>query len=304
MDNGRASLIGCVLSFLGILSCVGMAQQMGENKLAITTQESDMVRAILISGPGDRLAIKDFLPKNEPGLTPFSLGGPQPATWLVVFRESTKGKYEILSNMTIFDPLDLLSGGQKTKIDFSRDLSDGTVIRFIGNVPIDPCTFDGVPDDPLTFTWAMRWGLVYLHGKGSLKWQDGAYLACNGDTCLRPTKDAPIPNDKAAMPPSTSPPAKIEPALAGTNFQEPKLIKKVEPIYPELARNAHVSGDVSLQISIDEKGDVSEISVVQGHPLLADAAINAVKQWKYSPALMNGKPVLVNVVATVTFKLK
>ena len=96
-------------------------------------------------------------------------------------------------------------------------------------------------------------------------------------------------------------PVKRDMIQIGSNVQESKLIRRVEPIYPELAKKARVQGKVTLRIAVTEEGSVSDVSVIEGHPLLDDAAINAVRQWKYSPTFLNGKPV--SVMATVTVEL-
>jgi protein TonB len=90
----------------------------------------------------------------------------------------------------------------------------------------------------------------------------------------------------------------------GGNVQESKLIKKVEPVYPELAKRARVSGVVILQVTVDEEGSVTELRVLRGHPLLDEEAKRAVQQWKYSPTLLNGEPVPVIATVTVIFNLK
>jgi protein TonB len=77
----------------------------------------------------------------------------------------------------------------------------------------------------------------------------------------------------------------------------------VDPPYPDLAKRARVSGKVILVVTVDEEGNVAECRVTSGHPLLNDAALNAVKQWKYSPTLLNGEPVPVIANVTVIFKL-
>jgi protein TonB len=82
-----------------------------------------------------------------------------------------------------------------------------------------------------------------------------------------------------------------------------KLIRRVDPVYPELAKRARVSGRVTLQVTVDEAGHVTDAKVVSGHPLLNDAAVTAVKQWKYSPTLLNGAPVPVMATVTVVFML-
>jgi TonB family protein len=96
---------------------------------------------------------------------------------------------------------------------------------------------------------------------------------------------------------------KREPIKVGENVQESKLIRRVEPAYPELAKRARVEGRVLLAVTVDEEGNVSEIRVIVGHPLLVEAAVTAVRQWKYSPTLLNGEPVPVIATVTVRFSL-
>jgi protein TonB len=81
------------------------------------------------------------------------------------------------------------------------------------------------------------------------------------------------------------------------------LVKKVEPEYPQEARDKRIQGAVILQVEISEAGDVKDARLISGHPLLAEAAIEALKQWKYKPYLLNGEPVQVETRATVDFKL-
>jgi TonB family protein len=81
------------------------------------------------------------------------------------------------------------------------------------------------------------------------------------------------------------------------------LVKKVEPEYPQEARDKRIQGAVVLQVEISEAGDVKDARLISGHPLLAEAAIEALKQWKYKPYLLNGEPVQVETRATVDFRL-
>jgi TonB family protein len=82
------------------------------------------------------------------------------------------------------------------------------------------------------------------------------------------------------------------------------LVRKVSPIYPPLARQARIQGTVILKVVIDKSGNVYDVQLVSGHPLLAPAAIDAVKQWKYKPYLLNGEPVEVETNVQVIFKLE
>jgi TonB family protein len=76
----------------------------------------------------------------------------------------------------------------------------------------------------------------------------------------------------------------------------PKLISKVAPVYPPSAEQGHVWGDVVLDVMLKEDGTVERTSVIDGNPLLVEAATSAVKQWRYLPLLVEGKPVLKFVV--------
>jgi protein TonB len=99
-------------------------------------------------------------------------------------------------------------------------------------------------------------------------------------------------------------PVQRKPLLVVAKLQEAKLIQKVEPIYPELAIKARITGRVILQVTVDEDGNVASIQVLQGHPLLEGAAVSAVKQWKYAPTILNGEPVPVTANVTVIFVLR
>lgn len=97
---------------------------------------------------------------------------------------------------------------------------------------------------------------------------------------------------------------KFEEKIAGGISMEPKelqklLISSVKPVYPEVARRAGVQGLVRLQIRVNREGRVEVQKVVEGEPILADAAIQATQRWRYKPMMINGKPA--NVISTVTF---
>jgi protein TonB len=81
------------------------------------------------------------------------------------------------------------------------------------------------------------------------------------------------------------------------------LVHKEEPVYPTLARSARVQGDVVLSAVIDTNGNIQNLQLVSGHPMLVPAAIAAVKQWRYKPYLLNGQPVEVETTITVIFTL-
>jgi protein TonB len=81
------------------------------------------------------------------------------------------------------------------------------------------------------------------------------------------------------------------------------LVRKVNPNYPPLARQARIQGTVVLHAVISKDGSIENLTLVSGHPMLAPSAIEAVKQWKYKPYLLNGEPVEVDTEVQVNFTL-
>jgi protein TonB len=81
------------------------------------------------------------------------------------------------------------------------------------------------------------------------------------------------------------------------------LVRRVNPNYPPLARQARIQGQVLLQAEISKDGSIQNLRLISGHPMLAPAAIEAVKQWKYKPYLLNGEPVEVETQVQVNFTL-
>ena len=87
-------------------------------------------------------------------------------------------------------------------------------------------------------------------------------------------------------------------------MKEPRKVKDVPPVYPPLARQSRIEGVVILECVIDPRGRVVDVKVLQrGLPLLDDAATEAVRQWVYTPTLINGVPTSVIMTVTVTFRL-
>jgi periplasmic protein TonB len=89
----------------------------------------------------------------------------------------------------------------------------------------------------------------------------------------------------------------------GGQIKEPKKLKDVKPVYPDIAKQARVQGVVILECTISPQGKVTDVKVLRGIPLLDSAAIDAVKQWVYTPTLLNGVPVPVIMTVTVNFRL-
>jgi protein TonB len=100
-----------------------------------------------------------------------------------------------------------------------------------------------------------------------------------------------------------APPPPVQAVRVGGQIKEPKKLKNVAPVYPDIAKQARVQGVVILECTISPQGKVTDVKVLRGIPLLDQAAIEAVKQWVYTPTLLNGVPVPVIMTVTVNFKL-
>jgi protein TonB len=108
----------------------------------------------------------------------------------------------------------------------------------------------------------------------------------------------------AAAPPLSKPAPAVQRIRISQGVIQGLLIFKVEPTYPPLAQQARIQGAVVMTALIDKGGNVQRLQVVSGHPLLAPAAIEAVKQWRYKPFVLNGQPLEVETTVTVNFHLR
>ena len=104
--------------------------------------------------------------------------------------------------------------------------------------------------------------------------------------------------------PPPPPPAPRAPIRVGGNVKEPALIHRVDPIYPVLAVSAGVQGTVILEAIVDRDGCVESLRVLRSQGVLDRAALDAVKQWRYSPVLLNGQPERFILTVVVLFKLE
>jgi len=109
-----------------------------------------------------------------------------------------------------------------------------------------------------------------------------------------------IGGDGAAPPPPRPTQTRIR---QGGAVQAAMLVNRVQPQYPPLARQTRISGTVRLHAIISKDGSVQQLEVVSGHPLLVQAALDAVRQWKYRPTTLNGEPVEVDTTIDVIFSL-
>jgi protein TonB len=90
----------------------------------------------------------------------------------------------------------------------------------------------------------------------------------------------------------------------GGEIREPVKVRHVDPAYPKVAMKALVEGIVIIEAVIDARGRVSETRILRSVPILDEAALEAVRQWEYTPTLLDGVPTAVVMTITVTFRLK
>ena len=109
------------------------------------------------------------------------------------------------------------------------------------------------------------------------------------------------PPPPAPPPPVATPPA---PVRIGGQLTAPALVHRVNPVYPDVAVHAKVTGMVILEATVDTEGKVEAVRVVRSISLLNNAAIEAVKQWRYSPLVLNGIPTPFVLTVTLTFSLQ
>ena len=102
------------------------------------------------------------------------------------------------------------------------------------------------------------------------------------------------------QPPAPAPPTRV---TRTSTFLEGNLIRRVQPVYPPLARSVRVQGSVVLIAVISKAGTIDNLRAISGHPMLVPAAIDAVSQWRYRPYILNSEPIEVETQITVNFLL-
>ncbi|HWI18679.1 MAG TPA: energy transducer TonB [Vicinamibacterales bacterium] len=127
------------------------------------------------------------------------------------------------------------------------------------------------------------------------------------DTDLRGYVPGDIDSSSAVLAPPPevkAPPPQQEPLRVGGGIRAPVRTRDVNPVYPAIAQAARVQGFVIIEATIGEDGRVTNARVLRSIPLLDQAALQAVRQWEYTPTLLNGVPVPVIMTVTVTFNLR
>lgn len=189
------------------------------------------------------------------------------------------------ASVPAFPDIDLFAGadavsGFKLRITVSVDGRNYSVK--LNDKDRGNCGTDAFTDDV---------GVIYFAGP----------IDCNF-TALQPytsTQPVPVSGQSVALASGSPTMVRISQAVADGN-----IVNRVDPEYPVLARQARIQGSVVLQILIHTDGSVSDVRVISGHPMLVQAAIDAVRQWRYKPYLLNGAPVAASAQIAVPFTLQ
>ena len=112
-----------------------------------------------------------------------------------------------------------------------------------------------------------------------------------------------LPSAAPPPPPPPKPKPPAAPIRVGGNVAAASLLNQVKPVYPPLAKAARVQGTVKFEAEISKEGAIQNLKLVSGPPLLVQAAMAAVQQWRYRPTMLNGEPVVVLTTIDVNFTL-
>jgi protein TonB len=120
---------------------------------------------------------------------------------------------------------------------------------------------------------------------------------------IGPASELPLPTIGTRVLPAIPPPPTVTRQFKTSSMLEGSLIRRVQPVYPPLARNARIQGSVVLEAVIGRDGTMQNLKLISGHPMLVASAIDAVRQWQYRPYILNGEAVEVETRITVNFIL-
>jgi TonB family protein len=139
--------------------------------------------------------------------------------------------------------------------------------------------------------------------------QAGSPNSANGDPELTLNAEQAVPNSDSMSGglitgSAKEPAVPVAPLPVGGDVKPAKLLFSVSPVYPSLARSQHVGGSVKIDALIDATGRVTSMTVLSGPTLLHQAAMDALHQWKYQPATLDGKPVPMHLTITIQFRLQ
>ena len=267
---------GCVWYFL---------HQSGDVHAGVTAESRP---SPAVSAPAETLPTQNssVIPANPPAQAVQSTSSAPNNTPLQT--NSNKNASKVESAAVALSPV---SGKQGN----SNSAGGGTVMTLASSEPVV-----AQPKKPSLGQVRLATPKVTKRGSAADNGESDAGLAFSGD---EPDSNAGALG--AGLAANTSQPAAPAAALAvGGDVKQAKLIASVPPSYPVLAKNQHVSGDVRIDALIDANGRVTTMKIVSGPTLLHQAAMDALRQWKYQPATLNGNAVPMHLTVTIQFRLQ
>ena len=174
--------------------------------------------------------------------------------------------------------------------------------------PTEAALLERLAAQPAEMAPYLELAKIYL---ATRRFDDAEQMLTQALALVRQARTTPIPGGQATgvprdqvVAPATSPGQPIVgPVRVGGNVKEPKKIKDVKPVYPEVALAARVQGIVILEIIIDHSGNVRDAQILRSVPLLDQAAIEAVRQWQFTPTFVSNASAEVVMTVTVNFTL-
>lgn len=199
--------------------------------------------------------------------------------------------------LSILEPPPVPPGPDLNTVQIKQNLKSAPDTGFVTpettTPPPDPAKLTG-PDWERVRVNLVPGGVNYPPGIGA----DGGIPGAPGE---REEAPPPPPTPTPVVKPTPTPTPDV--VRLTSQLTQGRVLRKVEPPYPALAKQARIQGLVQVQISISESGTVTDVTLLTGHPLLRDAAMQAAKQWRFIPTELNGQRVRAIGMLTFNFKL-
>jgi TonB family protein len=130
-------------------------------------------------------------------------------------------------------------------------------------------------------------------------------LAVSAAMCAQePSPAIPPPDPSASTPPASTPPSEMKPLHIGGSVKPPRLLHSVDPVFSEKARQAKQGGVVQVYLWVTKEGLPSHVRVVKGVGMgLDEKAVEAIRQYRFAPATLNGEPVVCDLYIEVNFQI-
>src|SRR5262245_58130362 len=212
---------------------------------------------------------------------------------IIGFRPALAEGYDVLSRL---NPPPVPSGPDLSRVQIKPNLKSAPDPGFVTPVKIKPLPPDGELSKLLRERNPMRLSVAGAPlgiGRG-----DGMPEGVNTGEPPPPPPPTPTPVIKP-----TATPAPDNVVRLTSKLTQGRVLRRVEPLYPAIAKQARIQGSVQVQIDISVTGAVDNVTLLSGNPLLRDAALQAAKQWLFIPTELNGKPVRAIGVITFNFTL-